>query len=152
MLVTALGLGSCCCAAALLTLSRVTGWRWILKHPTLVDVGVTVGLTVIFAGTSVGMIVGIMGGLITAVTLSVLCAVSRRWDRLRKALAWKGWRRKPRAARAVIRAPRKPYTIEEWLGCAPLPKRLPAPVERPCGVVVIDDSMVLDVCAAPVVD
>lgn len=70
MIWTGLALGACCSAAALVTLTRVVGFKWILKHATVVDVGVTVGLGALFVGSSVGMIVAIVGGLITALFLT----------------------------------------------------------------------------------
>lgn len=59
-------------AACLVTLSRVVGWRRILKHATLVDVAFTVGIGLAFMGTLTGMLVAVLGGLLMALTLTVI--------------------------------------------------------------------------------
>lgn len=122
MLFTGLALGACCTAAALVTLSRVVGFGWIVRNATLVDVVFTVGMCVLFFGTSIGMIVGIIAGLFMALFLSVAkwfygaggrikmaCAKSK--DKAEKTTEWL---REQKAARtedgAVERKPRQsPY-------------------------------------------
>lgn len=59
-------------AACLVTLSRVVGWRRILKHATLVDVAFTIGLGLAFMGTLTGMLVAVLGGLLMALTLTII--------------------------------------------------------------------------------
>lgn len=59
-------------AACLVTLSRVIGWRRILKHATLVDVAFTIGLGLAFMGTLTGMLVAVLGGLLMALTLTII--------------------------------------------------------------------------------
>lgn len=59
-------------AACLVTLSRVVGWRRILKHATLVDVAFTIGLGFAFMGTLTGMLVAVLGGLLMALTLTII--------------------------------------------------------------------------------
>ena len=59
-------------AACLVTLSRVVGWRRILKHATLVDVAFTIGLGLSFMGTLTGMLVAVLGGLLMALTLTCI--------------------------------------------------------------------------------
>lgn len=59
-------------AAFLVTLSRVIGWRRILKHATLVDVVFTIGLGLAFMGTLTGMLVAVLGGLLMALTLTTI--------------------------------------------------------------------------------
>ena len=59
-------------AAFLVTLSRVVGWRLILKHATIVDVVFTIGIGVAFMGTLTGMLVAVLGGLIMALTLTCI--------------------------------------------------------------------------------
>lgn len=63
-------------AACLVTLSRVVGWRRILKHATLVDVAFTIGLGLAFMGTLTGMLVAVLGGLLMALTLTILKRVA----------------------------------------------------------------------------
>lgn len=58
-------------AACLVTLSRVIGWKRILRHATLVDVSFTLGTFIIFAGTLTGALVAVLGGLLMALVLSV---------------------------------------------------------------------------------
>lgn len=59
-------------AAFLVTLSRVVGWRLILKHATIVDVVFTIGIGVAFMGTLTGMLVAVLGGLLMALTLTCI--------------------------------------------------------------------------------
>ena len=59
-------------AACLVTLSRVVGWRLILKHATLVDVVFTIGIGFAFMGTLTGMLVAVLGGLLMALTLTCI--------------------------------------------------------------------------------
>ena len=59
-------------AAFLVTLSRVVGWRRILKHATIVDVVFTIGIGFAFMGTLTGMLVAVLGGLIMALTLTCI--------------------------------------------------------------------------------
>ena len=58
-------------AACLVTLSRVIGWKRVLKHSTLIDVSFTAGTFIIFAGTLTGGLVAVLGGLIMALVLSI---------------------------------------------------------------------------------
>lgn len=59
-------------AAFLVTLSRVVGWRLILKHATLIDVVFTIGIGFAFMGTLTGMLVAVLGGLLMALTLTCI--------------------------------------------------------------------------------
>ena len=59
-------------AACLVTLSRVVGWRRILKHATAVDVAFTIGLAMFLAGTMTGALTAVLAGLIMALVLTVL--------------------------------------------------------------------------------
>jgi hypothetical protein len=59
-------------AACLVTLSRVVGWKRILQHATLVDVGFTIGLAVFLAGTMTGALTAVLAGLLMALTLTAL--------------------------------------------------------------------------------
>ena len=59
-------------AACLVTLSRVVGWRLILKHATLIDVVFTIGIGFAFMGTLTGMLVAVLGGLLMALTLTCI--------------------------------------------------------------------------------
>ena len=58
-------------AACLVTLSRVIGWKRVLKHSTLIDVSFTAGTFIIFAGTLTGGLVAVLGGLIMALVLTI---------------------------------------------------------------------------------
>lgn len=63
------------CAAALITLSRVFGFKRVMKHSTSVDVGFTV-LTVAVLGTTLtGALIAVMSGLLMAVFFSAIRAV-----------------------------------------------------------------------------
>lgn len=59
-------------AACLVTLSRVVGWKRILKHATLVDVGFTIGLAAFLAGTMTGALTAVLAGLMMALVLTAL--------------------------------------------------------------------------------
>ncbi|WFG40854.1 hypothetical protein ParaKuw1_00021 [Paracoccus phage ParKuw1] len=59
-------------AACLVTLSRVVGWKRILRHATLVDVGFTIGLAMFLAGTMTGALTAVLAGLMMALVLTVL--------------------------------------------------------------------------------
>lgn len=59
-------------AACLVTLSRVVGWKRILKHATLVDVGFTIGLAMFLAGTMTGALTAVLAGLMMALVLTAL--------------------------------------------------------------------------------
>lgn len=67
-------------AAALVTGSRVVGFRRILKNATLVDVVFTVGMGVAFAGTLTGLLVAIAAGLLMAVFLTGAKKCLQVWD------------------------------------------------------------------------
>jgi hypothetical protein len=69
-------------AACLVTLNRVIGWQRILRYATLVDVGFTIGLGVLFMGTLTGMLVAVLGGLLMALTLTI----AKRIDAAQRAL------------------------------------------------------------------
>lgn len=58
-------------AACLVTLSRVIGWRAILRYATWIDVGFTLGLAAFLAGTMTGALVAVLGGLIMALVLTI---------------------------------------------------------------------------------
>lgn len=76
MLSTTLMMAAASVAAALITLARITGWKRILRHATLVDVSFTILLGILFYGTLTGMLVAILGGLFMALTLTVLRRLS----------------------------------------------------------------------------
>lgn len=59
-------------AACLVTLSRVVGWRRILRHATVVDVAFTVGLAMFLAGTMTGALTAVLAGLMMALVLTAL--------------------------------------------------------------------------------
>lgn len=59
------------CAAALLTLGRVVGFKRIIKNATLVDVVFSVGVVAVLGSTVTGALTAILAGLFMAVTLSV---------------------------------------------------------------------------------
>lgn len=59
-------------AACLVTLSRVVGWRRILKHATTVDVAFTIGLAAFLAGTMTGALTAVLAGLMMALVLTAL--------------------------------------------------------------------------------
>ena len=69
-------------AAALVTLNRIVGWKFITKHRTAVDVTFTVGMGIAFAGTLTGMLVAVMAGLMMALFLSLVTAPGKMWDRM----------------------------------------------------------------------
>jgi hypothetical protein len=74
-------------AGYLLTLARVTGWRRILKHATLVDVSFTAGAFWLLAGTLTGGLVAIVSGLFMAGVLSIARVLTGRADSLRASVA-----------------------------------------------------------------
>lgn len=133
MLMTGIALGACCSAAALVTLTRITGFKWIVRNATWVDVGVTVGLGALFVGTSIGMIVAIVGGLITALFLSACVAIDKGIARM-KMPSWP--KRKAKKAQAESAddyfdpAPRKPQgPVVIYLdNSEPMPSPADAPV------------------------
>lgn len=57
-------------AALLVTMQRVIPFRIILGYATLIDVGVSSVLMVMFAGTFTGLMSAAMAGLVLALTLS----------------------------------------------------------------------------------
>ena len=59
-------------AACLVTLSRVVGWKRILRHATIVDVGFTIGLAMFLAGTMTGALTAVLAGLMMALVLTAL--------------------------------------------------------------------------------
>lgn len=59
-------------AACLVTLSRVVGWKRILKHAILVDVGFTISLAAFLAGTMTGALIAVLAGLMMALVLTAL--------------------------------------------------------------------------------
>lgn len=59
-------------AACLVTLSRVVGWRRILRHATIVDVAFTIGLAMFLAGTMTGALTAVLAGLLMALVLTAL--------------------------------------------------------------------------------
>lgn len=70
MLSTIFLMSTATCAAALLTLSRVVGFKRVLKHATLVDVVFSIGAIVMMGATMTGALVAVMAGLIMALFLS----------------------------------------------------------------------------------
>jgi len=81
-MLTVIAMSATSVAAALVTLNRITGWKFITKHRTAVDVTFTVGMAVAFAGTLTGMLVAVMAGLMMALFLSLVTAPSKIWDRM----------------------------------------------------------------------
>ena len=69
---TVIAMSSVSVAACLVTLSRVVGWKAILKHATIIDVSFTLILGWFMAGTLTGALVAILGGLIMALVLTGL--------------------------------------------------------------------------------
>lgn len=59
------------CAAALLTLGRVVGFKRIIKNATLVDVAFSVGVVAVLGATVTGALTAVLAGLFMAITLSV---------------------------------------------------------------------------------
>lgn len=59
-------------AACLVTLSRVVGWKRILRHATIVDVAFTVGLAMFLSWTMTGALTAVLVGLIMALVLTAL--------------------------------------------------------------------------------
>jgi len=72
--------GGLTAAAALITTARVLGIKRMIKHSTLVDATVTVGLGAALMGTATGMLTAIIAGLIVALTLSVAKVASNIID------------------------------------------------------------------------
>lgn len=68
---TVLVMAGATCAAALLTASRVFGWKRIIKHATITDVTFTVGAVVVLGSTMTGALVAVMAGLLMAMFLSI---------------------------------------------------------------------------------
>jgi hypothetical protein len=59
------------CAAALLTLGRVVGFKRIIKHATLVDVVFSIGVVAVLGSTITGALTAVLAGLFMAIGLSV---------------------------------------------------------------------------------
>ncbi|SEN67279.1 hypothetical protein SAMN05216227_102026 [Pseudorhodobacter antarcticus] len=64
------------CAAALLTLGRVVGFKRIIKHATLVDVVFSIGVVAVMGATMTGALTAVIAGLFMAITLSMAKSVA----------------------------------------------------------------------------
>lgn len=73
--------------AALVTLVRILGWRRVLKHATLIDIGFTLVICFALAGTLTGLLIGIVAGLVMTGTLTCLRFLQARLDDVRAATA-----------------------------------------------------------------
>ena len=71
-MITVFAMSAVSVAACLVTVSRVVGWRIILKHDTKIDVAFTLILGWFMVGTLTGALVAILGGLLMAITLTVI--------------------------------------------------------------------------------
>ena len=71
----------------LLTLTRVIGWRKVLRHATAIDVIFTILLSFILAGTLTGILIALLAGLVMAGFLSVAKWITERVEASRAALA-----------------------------------------------------------------
>jgi len=61
--------------AGLVFLTRIMGWRRVLKNATIIDVIFTVGATLALAGTLTGVLTGIVAGLLMTGVLTAARAV-----------------------------------------------------------------------------
>lgn len=69
----------CTVAAFIITGRRVVSFKTMARHATIIDVGFTVAMLALFAGTLTGMLVAILAGLLMAITLTgirLICGLS----------------------------------------------------------------------------
>lgn len=78
LVVTSMAAASC--AAALLTASRVFGFKRIVKNPTKTDVIFTIGSVAVLGGTLTGALTAVLAGLMMALLLSFFNAIYRAVD------------------------------------------------------------------------
>lgn len=67
-------------AAFLVTAARVVGMHRLLKYSTIVDVGFTILVGVLLAGTLTGILVAIVAGLMLALYLTVVKRAVKMYD------------------------------------------------------------------------
>lgn len=66
--------------ATLVTLIRMIGWDRVLRHATVIDIGFTLVICIMLAGTLTGLLIGILAGLVMTGTLTIARWVNARYE------------------------------------------------------------------------